>query len=96
MLTLYDSGMTNTAKTDITVLLDVVRAIAQEGLSYSENEYDVARYEKLMEAACKQYSDLTGLSPKMARETFLKEHGTITPKVGVDAAVINDKGGAGS
>jgi 8-oxo-dGTP pyrophosphatase MutT (NUDIX family) len=77
---------------DIRVLLDVVRAVAQEGLSYPDNEYDTARYKKLMEVASQQYAGLTGLSEAEVKATFQQEHGAITPKVGVDAAVINDQG----
>lgn len=81
-----------TSSGDVRVPLDALRAIAQEGLSYSQNEYDTARYKKLLEIASKEYAALTGLSQEEIREMFLKEHGSITPKVGVDAAVVNDKG----
>lgn len=84
--------MTNNTSGDIRALLDVVRAMAQEGLSYSKSEYDTARYTKLMEVAGKEYSKLTCLSLEVIKETFLKEQGSITPKVGVDAAVVNDEG----
>jgi hypothetical protein len=47
--------MTSGTSGDIRVLLDALRAIAQECLSYSENEYDTARYEKLMDIPSKQY-----------------------------------------
>ena len=83
--------MTSGTNSDIRALLDVVRAMAQEGLSYSKSEYDLARYEKLMEVARKEYSEITGLSPEELKATFLKEQGSITPKVGVDTAVISDK-----
>jgi 8-oxo-dGTP pyrophosphatase MutT (NUDIX family) len=87
-----DSLKTSANDSNLRALLDSLRAIAQEGLSYSQNEYDTARYEKLLDLASMQYADLTGLSKEEIRELFLQEQGSITPKVGVDAAVINDKG----
>ena len=77
---------------NLTILLDSLRAIAQEGLSYSQNEYDTARYEKLLNLASAQYANLTGLTQDEIKTIFLKEQGSITPKVGVDAAVVNDEG----
>jgi 8-oxo-dGTP pyrophosphatase MutT (NUDIX family) len=84
--------MANDTNGDLKMLLDILRAIAQEGLSYSKNEYDTARYEKLMEIASKQYAAITGLPQEEIRQMFRKEQGSITPKVGVDAAVKNNKG----
>lgn len=78
--------------TSVTYLLDIIRAVAQEGLSYSQNEYDTARYEKLLYLASQQYSQLTSIPENEIRELFLKEQGSITPKIGVDCAVVNDKG----
>lgn len=81
-----------TGNNDLRILLDTLRAIAQEGLSYSQNEYDTARYKKLLEIASKEYSAINGLPQEEIKEMFLREQGSITPKVGVDTAVINDKG----
>ncbi len=84
--------MANDNNDDIRVLLDALRAIAQEGLSYSRNEYDTARYEKLLNIASKEYAAITNLSQEEIQKMFLKEQGSITPKVGVDAAVVSEKG----
>ncbi len=74
------------------MLLDVLRATAQEGLFYTANEYDRARYQKLLDLACAKYASTTGLNADAIRDTFLEERGSITPKVGVDVAVPNLKG----
>jgi 8-oxo-dGTP pyrophosphatase MutT (NUDIX family) len=74
------------------MLLDILRATAQEGLSYTESPYDRARYQKLLDLAGKQYASITGLTPEAIREMFLREHGSITPKVSVDIAVPNHSG----
>ena len=80
------------ANGNLRALLDTLRAIAQEGLSYSQNEYDTARYEKLLELAATEYEIAIGIPREEAKALFLKEQGSITPKVGVDSAVVNDKG----
>ena len=77
---------------NLRALLDTMRAIAQEGLSYSQNEYDTARYERLLSLASMEYEASLGLPKDEAKALFLKEQGSITPKVGVDSAVINEKG----
>lgn len=73
-------------------LLDILRAIAQEGLSYSQNEYDTARYEKLLDLAAGEYETALGIPMEEAKALFLKEQGSITPKLGVDSAVVSGKG----
>lgn len=74
------------------LLLDKLRAIAQEGLYYSQNEYDTSRYQKLLELSSAEYETATGISKKDIMEMFLKEQGNITPKLGVDSAITNNKG----
>lgn len=77
---------------NLRALLDILRAMAQEGLSYSQNAYDTARYEKLLELAVAEYETVLGIPKEEAKALFLKEQGSITPKLGVDSAVVNDKG----
>lgn len=82
----------NTTNSSLEMLLESIRAIAQEGLSFSDSEYDTARYEKLLELAGKQYEAITGIAKEEIREKLFQEHGSITPKVGVDIAVMNNQG----
>jgi hypothetical protein len=80
------------ARLSLEMMLDALRATAQEGLSYTGNEYDRARYKKLLDMASEEYAAITGLDAELIREVFLKEHGSITPKVGVDIAIRNHNG----
>lgn len=73
-------------------LLDQIRAIAQLGLNYSKDPFDVDRYRRLLELAAGAYSDITGLEPPLIRDRFSRELGYITPKVGVQGALF-DAGG---
>ena len=81
-----------TSNSNLRELLDILRAMAQEGLSYSQNEYDTARYEKLLDLAAGEYETALGIPKEEARALFLKEQGSITPKLGVDSAVVNENG----
>jgi ADP-ribose pyrophosphatase YjhB (NUDIX family) len=71
-------------------LLDEVRAIARTGLHYSENPFDRARYERLLELAAQEYADRTALDAPTIRARFDAEVGYQTARVGADAAVFDD------
>jgi len=73
-------------------LLDEVRAIAQQGINYTKDVYDLQRYHRLLELAARQYSEYMPLSSEGIRKRFEKELGYITPKIGVQGAIFNDAG----
>lgn len=73
-------------------LADRVRGVALEGLKYAKDPYDKARYEALLEMAAEQFSNAVDLDIGKLKEDFKKELGCVTPKLGTDAAVLNDKG----
>jgi ADP-ribose pyrophosphatase YjhB (NUDIX family) len=73
-------------------LLDQLRSIAQLGLNYSKDPYDLERYHRLMELACSEYAEITRLEPATIRERFGRELGYITPKLGVQGALLDAEG----
>jgi ADP-ribose pyrophosphatase YjhB (NUDIX family) len=73
-------------------LLDELRAIAQLGINYSKDPYDLERYHRLMELACSGYSDITGLASSAIKQRFSRELGYITPKIGVQGALFDQEG----
>jgi 8-oxo-dGTP pyrophosphatase MutT (NUDIX family) len=73
-------------------LLDELRAIAQLGLNYSKNPYDLEKYNRLLQLAANEYSDITGLSSEEIKDRFKKELGYITPKIGVNGVLFNNGG----
>jgi ADP-ribose pyrophosphatase YjhB (NUDIX family) len=73
-------------------LLEELRGIAQLGLVYAADPFDRRRYERLLELACREYADLSDLPAGEIMDRFRAELGYITPKVGVDAAVFDDRG----
>ena len=77
---------------DIFSLLDSLQTIARNGLNYTANAFDRERYERLMQIATQAYSELLDAPAETLRQRFLNEIGYITPKVGTDAAIFNDRG----
>ena len=77
---------------DIFSLLDTLQTIARNGLNYASSEYDRERYERLLDMAAQGYSELLSTPEEKIKKQFLQELGTITPKVGTDAAIFNESG----
>ena len=77
---------------DIFTLLDELQGIARNGLHYAENEYDLERYERLLNLASQTYQKLLDIPDNEIRERFRQELGSITPKIGADAAIFNRQG----
>lgn len=73
-------------------LLDHIRSISQLGLRYANNPYDIERYEKLLELACKEYSEISDIKQSEIIEKFKSELGHITPKVGVNGVIFSADG----
>ena len=77
---------------DIYSLLDGIQTIARNGLHHTSSAYDRERYEQLLTLATRSYGELLATPAGEVRERFLREMGTITPKVGADAAIFNSQG----
>jgi len=77
---------------DILPLLDELRTIARNGLTYATGPYDRERYERLFDLTCRYYGQALDLPPEAARARLAAELGYITPKVGADAAIVEDDG----
>jgi 8-oxo-dGTP pyrophosphatase MutT (NUDIX family) len=80
------------AKKNYLDLLDELRAIAQLGLNYTKDPFELERYNKLLQLAADSYSEITGLSTAEIRGRFNQELGYITPKIGVNGALFNKEG----
>lgn len=77
---------------DILPLLEEIAAIGRIGLSYATNIYDRERYEQITDLAARWYGKSLALPPADARERLALDLKTITPKVGTDAAIVDDEG----
>jgi ADP-ribose pyrophosphatase YjhB (NUDIX family) len=66
-----------------------LQAIAQDGLTYSTNEYDVGRYEQLREIAAEILASHSTGALEEARGLLELETGPATPKVDLRAAIFD-------
>ncbi len=67
-----------------------LQAIAQTGLTYGRDPYDLERYRALQETAVQLLAQLTGAEPERVADLFAGDSGYATPKVDVRAAVFRD------
>jgi ADP-ribose pyrophosphatase YjhB (NUDIX family) len=66
-----------------------LQAIAQDGLTYTRDDYDIGRYEQLREVAAEILAAHSTGELHSARELLELETGPATPKVDVRAAVFD-------
>ena len=64
--------------------------IAQAGLAYSKDPYDLERFGRLRELAAEMLARGSGLPIKTVRDVFLCETGYQTPKIDTRAAIVED------
>ena len=67
-----------------------VRALAQTGRAYSQDPFDLERYDELGTIAEALLADLVEQTPQRVRDVFLPAQGYPTPKVDVRAGVFRD------
>lgn len=67
-----------------------LQSIAQAGLTYSTDRYDLDRYQKIRNLAVEIMQEYTETSYEKIHELFAGETGYQTPKVDIRAAVFKD------
>ncbi|EMA52527.1 MULTISPECIES: NUDIX hydrolase N-terminal domain-containing protein [Halococcus] len=84
----------NRETTNVLPLLDELRIIARNGLTYDgdpHDSYDKERYERILHLVSEWYGKTLKLPPDDVHERLtIEEFGAITPKVGATAAVFDD------
>lgn len=66
-----------------------LQAISQIGRTYSQNPYDIERYDEIEQIALAMLSEASGLEPGQLKNLFIPPVGYVTPKVDLRAAVFN-------
>jgi ADP-ribose pyrophosphatase len=66
-----------------------IQAIAQTGLTYAKDVYDIERYESLRELGIEILSAYTMVSEEKIKLTFASDTGYATPKVDIRAVVFH-------
>ena len=67
-----------------------VQSIAQAGLAYGKNEYDLERYEELRDIAAQMVAINTDIQVEIVKMHFCNEDGYQTPKVDTRAVIFQD------
>lgn len=67
-----------------------IQSIAQAGLTYTDNVYDIERYERLREISALMMSEKSGLNLDKVKNLFCNETGYQTPKIDTRAAIFKD------
>ena len=67
-----------------------LQSLAQAGLRYSRDKFDIERFGRIREISAEMLSALTDEPIEKVRDIFLCEKGYQTPKIDVRAAVIRD------
>ena len=69
-----------------------INALAEIGLTYSDNPYDTERYEELRNISRQMMSGVSGQPIKTIEGLFRNEHEYKTPQVDIRAVVFNGQG----
>lgn len=65
-----------------------LQAIAQNGLTYNQNPFDIERYKALRDIAAEIMASYSDVEPSYVADLFAREEGYATPKVDVRGAVF--------
>lgn len=67
-----------------------IQSLAQSGLAYTQNKYDIERYERLREISAEILAEKTALNLDKVKNLFCNETGYQTPKLDTRAAIFKD------
>jgi ADP-ribose pyrophosphatase YjhB (NUDIX family) len=75
---------------EILQLVKQIQAVAENGLHFAENDFDLDRYQILEEISLRMLSLVTGLTDETIRLATPERNGYRTPKVDVRAVIFNE------
>jgi ADP-ribose pyrophosphatase YjhB (NUDIX family) len=67
-----------------------LQAIAETGLFFNENKYDLERYEELKQISFEMIGRCSGTDPSIIANLFANEKGYQTPKVDIRAVIFKE------
>lgn len=68
-----------------------IQSLAQAGLTYTDNVYDIERYGRLREIAAEIIEEKSNISLEKVKDLFCNENGYQTPKIDTRAAIFKDE-----
>lgn len=67
-----------------------IQSLAQAGLAYTNNVYDIERYERLREISAEMIAEKSNISLDKVKDLFCNETGYQTPKIDTRAVIFKD------
>ena len=67
-----------------------IQSIAQAGLAYTNNPYDIERFKRLREISAEMMAEKTDINLDKVKGLFCNETGYQTPKIDTRAAIFKD------
>ncbi len=67
-----------------------IQSIAQAGLAYTDNAYDIERYERLREISAQMIEEKSNINLDKVKDLFCNETGYQTPKIDTRAVIFKD------
>ncbi len=67
-----------------------LQSLAQAGLTYGKDAYDMERYERIREISAEILSGMSDIPTEIVRNLFCNETGYQTPKIDTRAAIFKD------
>lgn len=67
-----------------------IQSLAQAGLAYTDNVYDIERYERLREISAEMIAEKSNISLDKVKGLFCNETGYQTPKIDTRAVIFKD------
>lgn len=78
-------------QSELLMLAKRIQAIAENGLHYSENDYDQDRYGDLEDISTRMIALVTNLSHETIKVATPEKNGYRTPKIDVRSVIFNDR-----
>ena len=67
-----------------------IQSLAQVGLAYTNNVYDIERYERLREISAEMIASKSNINLEKTKELFCNETGYQTPKIDTRAVIFKN------
>ena len=67
-----------------------IQSLAQAGLTYTNNAYDIERYERLREISAEMVEEKSNINLEKIKNLFCNETGYQTPKIDTRAVIFKD------
>ena len=78
------------SRNKLTDMIIELQSLAQAGLTYGRDDFDLERYARIRDIAAEMMSDITDIPKEKVRDLFCGDSGYQTPKIDTRAAIFKD------